>query len=417
MALELDYAQNLRIIAQYRSGGGTGAPVDAPPELQQPFVEGTRDVLDRGAKASDSFRRLLTEIIRGRHVVNIYMARSKKMSLSGGSAERNVTGDMLQQLRLSRTEGMAYAESRGRIAEAVDQRLQKRAREQFRGFLQQILSPPGKTVDLELATSWVPLVRNVMSDNFKRGKLEELLRMGVEIVQGKDAPQAAASSDDSAATQSNKPFGCEVFTPNGVHASANFYLPLWERLANGRLHIDDALLRVQARGEGRQRERRVRYMMRRDMGVLDEQFLKDAELKNRKAYLFAKLELEPYLTPGPGCGSNIVFNLHAKHVSADFIKRTPDGKKEYAKGTAPNKLHPWYFRPVEVGLAHELIHAWRNSAGRTIFGAETYEDEAMVIGYPNYRGAFPNRTENQIREELNLALRPENTRESMFIRD
>jgi hypothetical protein len=40
-----------------------------------------------------------------------------------------------------------------------------------------------------------------------------------------------------------------------------------------------------------------------------------------------------------------------------------------------------------------------------------------VIGYPNYRGAFPARTENQIRGELKLALRPENTRPSMFTRD
>jgi hypothetical protein len=132
-------------------------------------------------------------------------------------------------------------------------------------------------------------------------------------------------------------------------------------------------------------------------------------VKSRKGYLFAKLELEPYLTPGDGCGSNIVFNLHAKRVSAESPK--------LPTGTVPNKNHSWYFRPVEVGLAHELIHAWRNSARRTIFGAETYEDEAMLIGDPNYRRAFPRFTENQIRDEMHLARRPENERGSMLIND
>jgi len=68
-----------------------------------------------------------------------------------------------------------------------------------------------------------------------------------------------------------------------------------------------------------------------------------------------------------------------------------------------------------VGLAHELIHAWRNASGRTIFGPNSFEDESMVIGTNNVPSLFPQFTENRIREELKLAPRPLDTRPSMFL--
>jgi hypothetical protein len=163
-------------------------------------------------------------------------------------AQRNVTADTLKQLLLSRAEGTAYAESRARIAESVDKALTRDAKRQFRGFLQQILAPPDKKqIDLDLQLSWVPLIqKNVMPDDFKRGKLEELLERGVKLVQGGAAPQAATTGGETGAA-TNRPFGCEVFTANGVHTLVNYYLPLWQKLPNNRLHLEDALAEVRTR--------------------------------------------------------------------------------------------------------------------------------------------------------------------------
>lgn len=413
MALELVYAKNIRIIAQYRSGRGDGVPVDAEQELQRPFLDGTSDVLDRAADASNTFRTLLNEVRHGQHGVNIYMARSKKKSLGTGIAETNRTADTVKLLPLARVEGTDYASSRAGIAVRVCDALEEVLPDQlkkYKGDLQRILAPEEKTaISQSSFASWIR--KNVASDRKKRQELEKQLAMGVKIVQEAPAP-TPKKGRYGRVMPATKPFDCEVYPADDVYAPAIYYLPLWQELPNKRLHLEDALAKV-PEVLRREKEKTIRTLLGNSSGPLDAPFLRDAEVKNRKWYLRTKLCLEPYLTPGDGCDSNIVFNLHAKRMQIPNLEipKLPKDKE-------PNKdHHPWHIRPVEVGLAHEMIHAWRNSSGRTIFGAETFEDEAMVIGDPLYTRAFPRFNENQIRHELNLALRPENTRKSMFSND
>jgi hypothetical protein len=105
--------------------------------------------------------------------------------------------------------------------------------------------------------------------------------------------------------------------------------------------------------------------------------------------------LEDNLETGGGTDCAIDFNDRAKRVDPKHPK--PASKDDYYK--------EWWHRPVEVGLAHELIHAWRFLTGRCICSPRSWEDEAMTIGVnPFIQGRF---TENKIREELGRVSRPE----------
>ena len=61
----------------------------------------------------------------------------------------------------------------------------------------------------------------------------------------------------------------------------------------------------------------------------------------------------------------------------------------------------WYYRPVSVGFAHELVHAWRIVTGLCVYKAGSWEDEAMVVGLEPY-SRVPY-SENKVRTQLQLA--------------
>jgi hypothetical protein len=78
--------------------------------------------------------------------------------------------------------------------------------------------------------------------------------------------------------------------------------------------------------------------------------------------------LRPWLQPGTGAGSRINFN--------------PDS----LLGCMGDKMRK---RPPEIGLAHELCHAWRNAMGQRLFDDATScgldDDEVMTTGFPPYQ--------------------------------
>ena len=89
--------------------------------------------------------------------------------------------------------------------------------------------------------------------------------------------------------------------------------------------------------------------------------------------------LRPWLRSGSGSGSRIDLN--------------PDGNQS----CVGEKGMQW--RPPGIGLAHELVHAWRNSTGNRLFddavGCSVDDDEIMTTGIPPYmEGKF---TENHFR--------------------
>jgi hypothetical protein len=116
--------------------------------------------------------------------------------------------------------------------------------------------------------------------------------------------------------------------------------------------------------------------------------------------------LEDFLDPtqcGAGMPCSVILNVKAKHVS-------PEMKKFEDTGDGPVKIKPdmgqaWYYRPVSVGLAHELVHAWRIINGRCVYKSASWEDEAMVIGLNPFLNVLY--SENKVRTELKLAQRPE----------
>jgi hypothetical protein len=105
-----------------------------------------------------------------------------------------------------------------------------------------------------------------------------------------------------------------------------------------------------------------------------------------------KCELEIYdcLTPGKGVSCYIRWN-----PDNDFV-----GNKARLDVTAPENR--WRMRPPWIGLAHELIHAWRYLTGRCIFPNRSNTEqpklnELLTVGLPPVdRGKY---TENGIRHD------------------
>ena len=104
------------------------------------------------------------------------------------------------------------------------------------------------------------------------------------------------------------------------------------------------------------------------------------------------------LTPGPGIDAFVYFNHDRDELSDEHIKYLPGEN--------------WVQRPTAIGLAHELIHAWRKMTGRVLF-EYGYEEEAMTVGLPPFSNM--EFTENKLRSEYNnveskrapeLAIRP-----------
>ena len=112
-----------------------------------------------------------------------------------------------------------------------------------------------------------------------------------------------------------------------------------------------------------------------------------------------KCELEQYncLVPGEGVDCYVRW-----HPDNDFVG---DAK------TLDRKLpeNRWRVRPPWIGLAHELIHAWRYVTGRCIFterstAEENLLDEQLTTGVPPFmQGKY---TENSIRYYAFQVMRP-----------
>jgi hypothetical protein len=107
-------------------------------------------------------------------------------------------------------------------------------------------------------------------------------------------------------------------------------------------------------------------------------------------------ELDQYdcLPTGDGADCYIRWNPVNDFVgSADLDRNDPKNR--------------WRNRPPWIGLAHELIHAWRFLTGRQIFGSGTPEvlmDEQLTSGVPPFvRGRY---TENNIRYWAFQVMRP-----------
>ncbi|MGD0363394.1 MAG: M91 family zinc metallopeptidase [Bryobacteraceae bacterium] len=84
-------------------------------------------------------------------------------------------------------------------------------------------------------------------------------------------------------------------------------------------------------------------------------------------------ELETYDCLTAGIGMDCYIRWHPVN---DFI-----GDSTLEKGAAENK---WRTRPPWIGLAHELVHAWRFVAGRCIFTGNNLADEQLATGVPPY---------------------------------
>jgi hypothetical protein len=110
-----------------------------------------------------------------------------------------------------------------------------------------------------------------------------------------------------------------------------------------------------------------------------------------------KVRLYDFLTPGPGCDCQIILNPVRTSLSV--------GHKRYL----PAPSEDWRRRPVAVGLAHELVHAWRAMKGMVLF-PYGQEEEQMTVGLPPF--SFMKFTENTFRVQydkagLGLAVRPD----------
>ena len=134
-------------------------------------------------------------------------------------------------------------------------------------------------------------------------------------------------------------------------------------------------------------ETQLRTLLEQDPSAVKETIARNQQYGVLIDYPFAhylKLGIEASLEHGAGAGSRISFD--------------PWDKLE---GTA--------VRPADVGLFHELIHAWHNGSGRKIFTDDHRENEYMTIGIPpfdrRHTGNQRVYTENAYRAECGLKQR------------
>ena len=111
---------------------------------------------------------------------------------------------------------------------------------------------------------------------------------------------------------------------------------------------------------------------------------KGSEIVRYLQHGLAGYHIMEHLTPGTGTNAMIGWDPEWNDIST---------------GTEGDKAQ-WMERPSWIGLAHELIHAWRIITGRCVFHPnipEEYYEEAMTVGLPPYNGCPY--TENKIRAE------------------
>lgn len=104
-------------------------------------------------------------------------------------------------------------------------------------------------------------------------------------------------------------------------------------------------------------------------------------------------------------GYHIMEHLQTGKGSKAYVAWDPEWD-DVGLEIADAKRQPWMKRESWVGLAHELVHAWRMVTGRCVFYpalSEDYYEEAMTVGLPPYH--FCRFTENSIRRENGLPLR------------
>ena len=118
---------------------------------------------------------------------------------------------------------------------------------------------------------------------------------------------------------------------------------------------------------------------------------------NDDTYYKLCFALYEYLTPGPGCDTQVriqmpgIFEEKNHDLYADVKKRLiGKDKKAWSKLSA-------------ILLGHELIHAWRMMTGRRIVD-DGYDEELMTVGFGP--AAMWPLTENAIRRDLRVGTRP-----------
>lgn len=110
---------------------------------------------------------------------------------------------------------------------------------------------------------------------------------------------------------------------------------------------------------------------------------------------------------------NLKYSGFLEYPFGYYLKLAVEKYLEYGEGDNSRiRFDPWNelsgadSRPADVGLFHELIHAWHNASGRKIFTDDHIENELMTIGIPPFDIRHTQHartyTENRYRSERGL---------------
>lgn len=145
-----------------------------------------------------------------------------------------------------------------------------------------------------------------------------------------------------------------------------------QRIVNTEAFSDPRVLRAMAKGE----VQAIQNLNTKERSVAKAEW--NGVSRGKVAYYLIK-----YLKPGLG---------------ADAIVSWNPAKQTASENGSPDL--PWDKRPPWIGLAHELVHAWRMVTGRCVFSpadtACTIYEERMTVGIAPYDDGEPY-TENYFR--------------------
>jgi hypothetical protein len=119
------------------------------------------------------------------------------------------------------------------------------------------------------------------------------------------------------------------------------------------------------------------------------------QLSDNEYYILA-WNLYDYLTPGPGCNTQIRVML-PQEFRKDFKGDRKDVKRKFGQSGKEK-----WAKMAAVVIGHEFVHAWRMMIGKRLVD-DGYEEEIMTAGVGPFIN-FP-MTENCLRRELGVKLR------------